>query len=85
MDNLLKLGFAYWLAPSLVGGVAVVLAVAFGLTFSAATIGVALAATVLLAATLVRPMVLWGLRCLKNRLSPVRRRHPRPTAWHQWR
>ncbi|PIV89286.1 MAG: hypothetical protein COW48_01280 [Hydrogenophilales bacterium CG17_big_fil_post_rev_8_21_14_2_50_63_12] len=85
MDNLLKLGFAYWLAPSLVGGVAVVLAVAFGLTFSAAIIGVALAAAVLLAAALVRPMAVLGWRCLKNRLSPVRRRHPRPTAWHQWR
>jgi len=24
-------------------------------------------------------------RWLNNRFSPVRRRHPRPAAWHQWR
>jgi hypothetical protein len=81
MDNLLKFGLAYLLAPSLAAGVAVLLATAIGLTFTAAVIVLAL----LLIAALGRPLITAISRWIKNRFSPVRRRHPRPTAWHQWR
>jgi len=85
MNNLLKFGFAYLLAPSLVAGVAVLLAAAIGLTFTVAVIGAAFVAAILLITTVGRPLIAAGSRWVKNRFSPVRRRHPRPTAWHQWR
>lgn len=85
MDNLLKLGLAYLLAPSLVAGVAVLLAAAIGLTFTVTIIVLAIAAAGLLIATLGRPLIGAGIQWARNRFSPVRRRHPRPTAWHQWR
>lgn len=85
MDNLLKLGLAYLLAPSLVAGVAALLATAIGLTFATTVIVLAIAAAVLLIATLGRPLIGTVSRWARSRFSPVRRRHPRPTAWHQWR
>lgn len=85
MDNLLKLGLAYLLAPSLVAGVAVLLAAAIGLTFTVTIIVLAVAAAGLLTATLGCPLIGAGIQWARNRFSPVRRRHPRPTAWHQWR
>lgn len=85
MDNLLKLGLAYLLAPSLVAGAIVLLAGAIGLTFAATVIVLAVAAAVMLIATLTRPLIEAVSRWANNRFSPVRRRQPRPAGWHQWR
>lgn len=85
MDNLLKIALAYLLAPSLVAGVAVLLASAIGLTFTATVILLIIAAAFLLIVTLGRLLIEAMHRWANNRFSPVRRRQPRPAGWHQWR
>jgi uncharacterized membrane protein YraQ (UPF0718 family) len=81
MGTLFKLGIAYLLAPTFAVAVAWLVAAAFGVTMvgaivvSAVAFGLALAFAV--GKAVCRPM--------KSRLSPVRRRQPRPAAWYQWR
>lgn len=85
MNNLLKFGIAYYLAPTLVGVVVVLLATAIGLTFTAVVIATAIAATLTVAIIFGRPLISAFCRWFRNHFSPVRRRQPRPAAWHQWR
>jgi hypothetical protein len=81
MRTYAKLGIGAWLAPGLTAlliGVAVWVAVpAF---FAGAALGVGLLAFLLLRGGLGALR-----RWTRNRFSPVRRRGPRPPAWHQWR
>lgn len=75
MDFLLKFATAYLLGPALLVGLA------FALHWLVpALVAVAYIAAALLFAGIVRSLA----RYAKNRLSPVRRRHPRPAAWYQW-
>jgi hypothetical protein len=79
-----RFALGYLLSPRL--GLAAALgiagAVAVGYFFGALLLGLFL--VVALAALLIQatvPLVRW----LRLRMNPVRRRYPRPTAWHQWR
>lgn len=83
--NFLKFGFAYALAPALVMAVAWLLGVTIGLTLTAVTLGLAIMAAAVLAIALGRALIPSLQRWLRNTFSPVRRRHPRPAAWRQWR
>ena len=81
MGTLFKLGIAYLLAPTFVAGVAWLVAAALGVTMVGGVVVLAIALGLVLA------IAIWkaASRRMKNRLSPVRRRHPRPAAWYQWR
>ena len=85
MSDIVKLGLAWWLAPSLVAGVVWLLAgllgVTFGLTLSVLLLTGGVCLLVMLATVLSGPICRW----FQYVISPVRRRRPRPTAWHQWR
>lgn len=48
--------------------------------------GLAVVAAVTRVALVILAALLHPVRCgFNNRFSPVRRRHPRPAAWYQWR
>jgi len=85
MGDLFKLAVAYMLAPALVVGL---LASAYGL---AALLTALVAAVLLVGLPLaLGARSLWRRRHrfrkkLRDMRSPVRRRRPRPAAWHQWR
>lgn len=81
MGTLFKFGIAYLLAPTFVAGVAWLVAAALGVTMVG---GVVVSAVAL---GLVLAIAIWKAACrrIRNHLSPVRRRHPRPAAWYQWR
>ncbi len=85
MNDLLKTGIAYWLAPALVSGVAVALAMLFGLTFTLIVAAGAITCVIVAVVTLIAPLAGALRRWGRNRFSPVRRRHPRPIVWNQWR
>lgn len=77
MSDLLIFGLAYLLAPSLVVGAVWLFGVFLGLSLAIVTVALAAFAAVLVISA--------GARWFKHRLSLVRRRRPRPTAWRQWR
>ena len=81
MGTLFKFGIAYLLAPTFVAGVAWLVAAALGVKM----VGVVVVLAVALG--LVFAIAIWKVACrwMRNRTSPVRRRHPRPAAWYQWR
>lgn len=58
----------------------VILALVYGM-FAIAAVLLAVRLLLGIFAPLYRPLRRW----LINRFSPVRRRQPRPAAWHQWR
>ena len=81
MGTLFKFGIAYLLAPTFVAGVAWLVAAALGVTMVGGVMVLAVALGLVLA------IAIWKAACrwMRNRTSPVRRRHPRPAAWYQWR
>ncbi len=81
MGTLFKFGIAYLLAPAFVAGAAWLVAAALGITMVGGVVVSAVAFGLVLA------VAIWKAACrrIRNRLSPVRRRHPRPAAWYQWR
>lgn len=75
MVGMLCLGaVAIWLASAL--------AVALGLAVPLVLFALVLVRLGVAAARPIKPALLGVLR---NRLSPVRRKMPRPVAWYQWR
>jgi hypothetical protein len=85
MNHFLKLGLAYLLAPALVAAIVWLAAAVLGLTLAVSGIGLAVVAVAMLLAALARPVLSAGRRWVQPHSSSVRRRHPRPSAWHQWR
>lgn len=85
MGNILKLGVAYWLAPPLVGVVAVLIGSAMGIGLVLALAALGVIAFGVLAWSFGGPVLAYVGKRFHSFRSPVRRRAPRPTAWHQWR
>lgn len=81
MENIFRFSIAYLIAPALVAVVAWAFAAALGVTLTAVVVALGLLGVALLLRALSRPVRRW----YNNHFSPVRRRHPRPAAWHQWR
>lgn len=81
MNGWVKLGIGAWLAQGLAAaalGVAAWLGASMFMAGLAADLALAFLALALGLAGGVR-------RWLARRFSPVRRKGPRPPAWHQWR
>lgn len=85
MNSWMKLGVAAFLAPGLAAGVLLTVGALTGLVIGAGLLAILAAAAGLLAFGLLSGIGGALRRSLRSRLSPVRRKQPRSTAWHQWR
>lgn len=85
MNSWLKIGVAAFIFPGLTAGVLLFVAGMAGVAVSIGLVALLAVLAGLLALSLISGVFSALQRVLRNRLSPVRRKHPRPTAWHQWR
>lgn len=85
MNSWIKLGVAAFLAPSLTAGVLLLVGALTGMVIGTGMVAILAAGMLLLVVALFAVLGSALRRALHNRFSPVRRKYPRPTAWHQWR
>lgn len=85
MNSWIKLGVAAFLAPGLAAGVLLLIGALSGIVIGTGMVVMLAAAVGMLAFGLLSGIGGALHRALRNRFSPVRRKTPRPAAWHQWR